>query len=377
MLTLLAIVFGAGFAYVYFYSGDGQGSVFQGMHRNSSQWHELVTKVETYVTDPQIFGNTVMKNSTRFACLFSDYGNCRNFSEASFILYDQEGRNISQVPSNFGITLSGQACASFPAPDCPVRIEARWKPKCESISCEPTKQVYVFLKMTFQASQNPIDVWQFDTVVQPLIQLSARAKCARQGMFYKNGRCDRFERSLAADSRASSAMQVRARPASLAEGESRDGLDFNAEPVCAETITVAGDEYFVEEVDENGRAEIRVESVQGCNFPDLYVFRCAAARKQETSEDGREIASTTTGNWVQVDASVAQCDEDGNSLANEGAGVSIGGDPEALSADYEYDAEDSLSAGEYYEDQEPLDYIETEPQRAPAGVYPGQVQGRF
>lgn len=358
-----------GVGYVWFFQGDGQGSALSGLTENNKQWLQLQNQVRSIVNDPVHMAKVMERNHSRFGCMYSDLGSCRAFSGSPFVLYDRQGDNLSQLPKNFGVSLQGVACGDFPSQDCPVRIDASWKPHCDSSSCEPTLSANIFVKMTLQQGKNKVDDWHFATRISPAMQLSARARCLRDGKYYQNGKCERFQ--LSPEVRQARAVANAARDARAADEEkredylgrdARDGVAFDKAPVCPEFVSVAGEEYNIDELDDNGRAIVRVDSAAGCTYPDKYTFRCAG-KLSKSNADAREPASRFTGNWVQVDASIAQCDESGQPVSSQK--VRVSGRPEYVDANLNDESEEDY-VDEYNQ--------ETEPLQSPQNGYPQQYQ---
>lgn len=314
LLVLIAVVGGITLA-VYFYSGNSSNRSVESEATNLAKLEDLKKSLKMLVQDPMAMGKTIERNYNRFTCMFSDLGNCKYEKGSNFLLYDHDAFVLSQLQPQFGMTFAGDACEGFPSEECPIHVTTSWKPDCDSIACEPTENIHVSIELLYDAGSNDPDQWLHTAKVRPILKLSAKATCLREGKRYLGGQCFRSEEDFVADSRDS--REYDRRGASLAADSDRDRSstrerkNLNIEPAqCPDTVEVLGELYAVDDVRPDGKTDIKIDSAQGCIAPDTYVFRCVQSKSTRVERDG----APTEGTWVQVDSIIAQCDDQGRPI---------------------------------------------------------------
>lgn len=278
----------------------------------AQKFAEYQKRIEQALASQPAVRFTLERNSSQFSCLFSDKGNCQGQGGA-FLLFentDLKASSLSQIVAGNGLDAAGLGCRGYPSAECPYRIDAQWRPVCAPTGCDSTQSLRVYVRLVYnEGDARSKREWQTQSLQTPQINLTARAACARQGGAFDGSRCLRGGEAVAANTDSLPGMSSPQRP----EDNYQQGEEGRY--TCPDVVLVQGLNY-VPEVDEYGKAEVRVPAVNGCPAPDRYFFSCVA--KNGPSSEDRALASEGEGQWMQVDAQLApNCDDAGNPIPDE------------------------------------------------------------
>jgi hypothetical protein len=302
---LLAIALGAGGIYViYSTTGSAEAPVTA-----EAQYENIRQRVEHALKDATALNYSVQKNSNSFSCLSSADSNCKG-AGGYFLLFENADSPVSQLGKRGGLRADGAGCDSYPSFECPIRVEAKWEPICQSPYCEGTRSGRIKVKVSLHAEGAP-QHWEKETRFNPQVELSQAVLCARDGKVWALSECLSHEeiaqRKLASGTQNPRAMQLAAPTAGIGQGQV---VMPEEEVVCPSSLPIQGEYLPLEPISVN-RARARYPAVNGCpGAEDIFTFQC-----QPLEPNARD------GQWVQVEAQMAPgCDETAGNVVQEPVG---------------------------------------------------------
>ena len=250
----------------------------------------LKDQLETTLRDPEAIALTMRLNTNRFTCL-SDGGDACRERGGMFIFYSREGKTplpLSQMGDEKGLTVDKTSCGNFPAPACPLHVEASWKPVDDS-SCEAKRSLLFQLRVVLNSGSLFLD-WKTEKVVTAEVALNAKALCRCEGKTFLAGEC-RLEipRDLTSvEGRGVDLADERREEREAAEREARAGAE-TGQPECPPVIQFRNEEFAVVDISSAGETDIQLEGEDNrCQSIDVFRFQCAA--KQDKGK--------TAGEWI-------------------------------------------------------------------------------
>jgi hypothetical protein len=246
---------------------------------------------------PEWVSASVERNPNEFSCLSSRDGACAGRG-GLFLLFENKGSVLALSQRNLkdGVSVEDQGCDSFPSPQCPIRVESHWKPVCNGSHCENTRSFQLSVKVLRHVEGKPLEVWQKEDIVNPVIQLGRAAECQRGGGIWAEVEC------LTPDQ--ASARQLASAPSAQASPQG-SSLGYDAAPTSASEEVVEyecpsdiniNEERFTLERHPGGKGIVGVPAMNGCPDTDLFTFQCQAKFPASFPNEGQ---------WVQVEAKMA------------------------------------------------------------------------
>ena len=308
-LALLALIGGA---YWAFRPSGGEGAL---AHDPQATFEELKMRVQQAMNNQPAVSASVDRNPNSFACLFQSTGNCQGRG-GLFLLYEDAratAQSLSQLIRGAGYAADGLGCTGFPSEQCPLRVEASWKPVCGGQYCENTRSFQLHASVVMQTGPGAQPTrWDQEKMFTPDIKLSAAVTCERGGGTWAGTQCLSHGEAIArADSRAG----AYAPPAF----NGAPGVIPEEELICPDTINIQGALYTLERLpfgdgreiasDQEGgmpepashrlntiRGREKPPAMNGCPDYDSFTFQCQ--QKVPSQFEGE-------GQWVQVEAQTA------------------------------------------------------------------------
>lgn len=270
---------------------------------------ELKDQVQAAFQNADATTLTLRLNSNRFACLAEGGEGCQGKS-GLFIFYGLDGKSplpLSQIGEDKGMTLDKVGCSGFPSAECPIRVEASWRPVNAGASCDPQHPVQMQVRVIVNNGGIFLD-WKTERLTKLPVPLSARALCQCEGKTYAAGACrsDGSGGDLTAQESNGRdlADERRDEREELAERERQDARaetqGENQVPDCPPVIRFRNEEFAVVEVGASGDAQIQLEGEdQRCSSLDTYRFQCAA------KQDKNKIVA----DWIFMGVDKGVCPE--------------------------------------------------------------------
>jgi hypothetical protein len=277
-----------------------------------SVFEQFKSRVAQALNNSDAMNYTVERNPNAFACLSTSDGNCEAKTAPVFIFEkrDVQSDALSQIHPEHGLALDTMGCTGFPSKDCPIRIEAVWRPVCSPPQCEFTKSFYLKVKLLYQegAEATPTQA-TLEQLITPDLKLSAAVSCAREKGIYDGLTCRRPGDTVAAPSQPESQPNINS-GSGLNEpvAPQQEPTTLVAQFACPETITINGNQVQVDAT--MAAAKVEIPTSAGCNGQgfDSFTFQCI--EKTPATFDGE-------GQWAQIGAQLAPpCDQDNRPMEN-------------------------------------------------------------
>lgn len=308
-IAFLALVLFVGTGGYFLFRGDSSDSSRTPASVDSkSVIDDFKARITQALKNQDAMNYTVERNPNAFACLNSNDGNCEGKTGLIFLFEkrEAEGSALSQIHPGHGLAVDTLGCTGFPSKDCPIRIEAVWRPVCSPPRCEFTKSFYLKAKLIEQEAPEVTPVeWSQEQLISPDLKLSAAVACARDNGVYDGLTCRR-----PGDVPTPPAHNENTRPDESglnAPAPPREEAPQEAPPVaaqfaCPDSITVNGNAVQVDA--SMGTVKVEIPTSAGCNGQgfDYFSFQCIG--KTPATFDGE-------GQWAQISAVLApSCGED-------------------------------------------------------------------
>lgn len=314
----LVVVFGAWYALHSGAEPEKQGA------DPKVTFEEMKTRVQKVMGNPSLISMNVERNPNPFACLFSALGKCQGYG-GLFVMFEDakpQSAGLSQMMRGTGLSADGMGCNTFPSPQCPIRLEALWKPVCGNSYCENTRAFTVKAVLVLKTSEEAEPMkWEHDGQFNPELKLSKGVSCERNGGIWSGTAC--LSNSEAAAQRQIAQLGAAGNNPAIAQMVQESRPVMAEDLICPDSIPIQGQVYTLERLSRQDggdggytgaaiRGRVRIPSMSGCPGEDSFTFQCQ--QKLPAQFEGE-------GQWIQVEAQMAPpCAPDERQDPGTGAG---------------------------------------------------------